>query len=129
MKNLKISSDNVVNSVASTPCLTVLQNKLFRMHHTSEFYCSSLCSFPRDDLIFSSNFLCGEHSPVEDLSAKNENSENRISRGFMVIFKYWITERRIKITLIIFLPSQALPTLESCTPYHDNVLNVAHRLS
>ena len=99
-------------------------------NHTSEFDCSSLCSFSWDDLVFSSNFPCTEHLPVEDLSVpKNGNSENRISWGFMVIFKYWITERRLKITLIIFLPSLALPTLESCTPYHANVLNVFYKLT
>ena len=127
-ENLKISSDNVVNSVASTSCLTVLQNKLSRMHHTSEFYCSSLCSFSKDDLIFSSNFFVkGTSTSRRSARSKNGNSENRISRGFMVIFKYWITECRMKITLIIFLPSLALPTLESCTPYHDNVLNFFYK--
>ena len=52
----------------STPCLTVLANKSSRMHHTSEFDCSSLCSFSCDDLVFSSNFPCTEHPPVKDLS-------------------------------------------------------------
>ena len=87
------------NKTTHGPCLTVLQNKSSRMHHKSHFDYSRLKSF-----YFPTKL---EHRSILTVGflQKCINCINRITQGFMVLFKYWITERRITIRLIIFLPS------------------------